>query len=109
MRLILALAALCIVVVSAVPPKEKFFFLDVGELCLVGTQCKSGCCKRENQIGARRCAALSSETQLCQYDGIRDVYYECPCESGLKCDVDRTIGGIIVTNDIGVCIDPNDP
>ncbi|XP_061869693.1 colipase isoform X2 [Colius striatus] len=37
---------------------------------------------------------------------IYNVYYKCPCESGLTCDADRTIVGSITNTDYGICIDP---
>ncbi|XP_015677430.1 colipase-like [Protobothrops mucrosquamatus] len=36
-----------------------------------------------------------------------EVYYKCPCESGLICDTDRTIVGSIVNSDFGICKDPS--
>ncbi|XP_075410236.1 colipase isoform X2 [Tenrec ecaudatus] len=33
------------------------------------------------------------------------VYYKCPCERGLTCEVDRTIVGTITNTDFGICHD----
>ncbi|XP_065742280.1 colipase isoform X2 [Phocoena phocoena] len=33
------------------------------------------------------------------------VYYKCPCERGLTCEVDRTIVGSITNTNFGVCLD----
>uniref|UniRef100_A0A8C6CWP7 Colipase n=1 Tax=Moschus moschiferus TaxID=68415 RepID=A0A8C6CWP7_MOSMO len=33
------------------------------------------------------------------------VYYKCPCERGLTCDVDKTIVGSITNTNFGVCLD----
>lgn len=33
------------------------------------------------------------------------IYYKCPCERGLTCDVDKTIVGSITNTNFGVCLD----
>ncbi|XP_004267728.1 colipase isoform X2 [Orcinus orca] len=33
------------------------------------------------------------------------VYYKCPCERGLTCEVDKTIVGSITNTNFGVCLD----
>ncbi|XP_044532162.1 colipase isoform X2 [Gracilinanus agilis] len=33
------------------------------------------------------------------------VYYKCPCERGLTCEVDKTIVGTITNSDFGICHD----
>ncbi|NXY87710.1 COL Colipase, partial [Alcedo cyanopectus] len=89
-------------------PHERglIFNLDIGELCLQSAQCKSGCCHRKNGLSLARCMAKSAETQVCSPKSIYGVYYKCPCESGLTCDVDKTIVGSITNSDFGVCKDP---
>lgn len=44
----------------------------------------------------------------CSLQSIYGVYYKCPCESGLSCDVDKTIVGSITNTDFGACKDPHD-
>ncbi|XP_064332155.1 colipase isoform X2 [Camelus dromedarius] len=33
------------------------------------------------------------------------VYYKCPCERGLTCEVDKTIVGSITNTNFGICLD----
>ncbi|XP_070217533.1 colipase isoform X2 [Bos mutus] len=33
------------------------------------------------------------------------IYYKCPCERGLTCNVDKTIVGSITNTNFGVCLD----
>ncbi|NXX79528.1 COL Colipase, partial [Urocolius indicus] len=80
--------------------------LEAGELCLQSIQCKSGCCQREGVLSLARCAPKAAEFQVCSPKSIYNVYYKCPCESGLTCDADRTIVGSITNTNHGVCIDP---
>ncbi|XP_029855432.1 colipase [Aquila chrysaetos chrysaetos] len=89
-------------------PHERglIFNLDTGELCLQSAQCKSGCCHRHSGLSLARCAPKAAEFQKCSPKSLYGVYYECPCESGLNCDVDKTIVGSITNSDFGTCKDP---
>ncbi|NWH62939.1 COL Colipase, partial [Geococcyx californianus] len=82
------------------------FNLDTGELCLQSAQCKSGCCHRNSALSMARCAPKAAESQECSPKSIYGVYYNCPCESGLTCDADKTIIGSITDTNFGVCKDP---
>ncbi|XP_075470250.1 colipase isoform X2 [Ascaphus truei] len=84
------------------------FYNDNGELCLQSAQCKSSCCHRDSGVSLARCSPKAAETQRCSPLHLYGVYYYCPCESGLWCEVDRTIGGTITNTDFGICEDPND-
>ncbi|XP_012576467.1 PREDICTED: colipase isoform X2 [Condylura cristata] len=33
------------------------------------------------------------------------VYYKCPCERGLTCEVDKTIVGSLTNTNFGTCFD----
>ncbi|XP_008542395.1 colipase isoform X2 [Equus przewalskii] len=33
------------------------------------------------------------------------VYYKCPCERGLTCQVDKTLVGSIMNTNFGICFD----
>ncbi|KFP26106.1 Colipase, partial [Colius striatus] len=77
--------------------------LDTGELCLKSFQCKSGCCRHEGLLSLARCTPKAAELQGCSRKSIYNVYYKCPCESGLTCDADRTIVGSITNTDYGIC------
>ncbi|XP_053560694.1 colipase [Bombina bombina] len=91
-------------------PSESglIFNLDNGELCLQSAQCKSSCCHREDGLSLARCASRAAEFQKCSPLHLYGVYYFCPCESGLSCEVDRTIVGTITNTDYGFCKDPNE-
>ncbi|XP_063300498.1 colipase-like [Pelobates fuscus] len=95
--------------ILAVPASKGLIFdLDHGELCLQSAQCKSNCCHRESGVSLARCAPRAAEFQKCSPLHLYGVYYYCPCESGLSCEVDRTIVGTITNADFGWCKDPND-
>uniref|UniRef100_A0A8C5MVJ5 Colipase n=1 Tax=Leptobrachium leishanense TaxID=445787 RepID=A0A8C5MVJ5_9ANUR len=81
---------------------------DNGELCLQTAQCKSKCCHRDSGVSLARCAPRAAEYQKCSPLHLTGVYYFCQCESGLTCDVDRTIVGTVTNTDFGFCKDPND-
>ncbi|KAM9667445.1 colipase isoform 2-T2 [Trichechus inunguis] len=34
-----------------------------------------------------------------------EVYYKCPCERGLTCEVDKTLVGSITNTNFGICHD----
>ncbi|NXF96525.1 COL Colipase, partial [Eubucco bourcierii] len=82
--------------------------LEIGELCLQSAQCKSKCCHRSDGLSLARCAPRAAETQVCSPKSLYGVYYKCPCESGLSCDVDKTIIGSITNTDFGICTDPRE-
>uniref|UniRef100_A0A8C5MSZ4 Colipase n=1 Tax=Leptobrachium leishanense TaxID=445787 RepID=A0A8C5MSZ4_9ANUR len=88
--------------------KGLIFNLDNGELCLQTAQCKSKCCHRDSGVSLARCAPRAAEYQKCSPLHLTGVYYFCQCESGLTCDVDRTIVGTVTNTDFGFCKDPND-
>ncbi|XP_075706752.1 colipase [Rhinoderma darwinii] len=99
---------LCLLITFEVAQSGLIFNLDNGELCLQSAQCKSNCCHRESTLGLARCAPTAAETQKCSPLHLYGVYYYCPCESGLKCEVDRSIIGTITNTDFGYCKDPNE-
>ncbi|NXT08822.1 COL Colipase, partial [Prunella fulvescens] len=130
------LLALLLLAPALLAQQERglIFNLDTGELCLQSAQCKSGCCHRVDGLSLARCAPKAAESQecspkvgarLCQgwarvghgphaalspcsLQSLYGVYYKCPCESGLTCDVDKTIVGSITNTDFGVCKDPHE-
>ncbi|KAK2526668.1 Clps [Columba guinea] len=85
----------------------RFAVQSTGELCLQSAQCESGCCHRQDGLSLARCAPKAAESQDCSPKSIYGVYYRCPCERGLTCDVDRTIVGSVTNSDFGICTDPN--
>ncbi|NWX46350.1 COL Colipase, partial [Steatornis caripensis] len=129
----LLLALLLLAPVLPAPHERGLIFnLDTGELCLQSAQCKSGCCHHNSGLSLARCAPKAAEFQDCSPkvsvpcsrgrwgqghvpraalclgspQSLYGVYYNCPCESGLTCDVDRTIVGSITNSDFGTCKDP---
>uniref|UniRef100_A0AAY4BF12 Colipase C-terminal domain-containing protein n=1 Tax=Denticeps clupeoides TaxID=299321 RepID=A0AAY4BF12_9TELE len=65
-------------------------------------------------IGVAAClaamtAAAPSEKGIIINLSLYGSYYFCPCEDGLKCDTDWSIGGSITNTNFGVCVDPNAP
>ncbi|XP_075299039.1 colipase [Opisthocomus hoazin] len=112
MAKVLPLCLLLALLLPALPaPHERglIFDLDTGELCLQSVQCRSGCCHRDSGLSLARCAPKAAELQDCSPKSIYEIYYKCPCESGLTCDAQRTILGSITNSDFGVCRDPRDP
>merc|ERR1712212_1139167 len=103
MRAFLALT-LFVAVALASPNRSPrdIFWLEDGELCIEGTQCKSGCCQKEDWIELARCMPKSTEGARCDGDDLWDVYEFCPCENGLKCTRDNSSDGE------RRCADPND-
>ncbi|KAM6333452.1 colipase [Alca torda] len=102
----LLLALLLLAPALPAPDKRGLIFnLDIGELCLQSAQCKSGCCHRGSGLSLARCAPKAAEFQECSPKSLYGVYYKCPCESGLTCEVDRTIVGSITNSDFGTCKD----
>uniref|UniRef100_A0A8C8VKL2 Colipase n=1 Tax=Pelusios castaneus TaxID=367368 RepID=A0A8C8VKL2_9SAUR len=82
------------------------FNLDNGELCLQSAQCKSSCCHRTSGLSLARCNNKAAEGQECSPKSIYGVYYKCPCENGLTCEVDKSIVGSITNTNFGICQDP---
>ncbi|XP_017691274.1 PREDICTED: colipase [Lepidothrix coronata] len=91
---------------SAQQERGLIFNLEIGELCLQSVQCKSGCCHRVSSLSMARCAPKAAEFQECTPRNIYEVYYKCPCESGLTCDADKTIVGSVTNTNFGICKDP---
>ncbi|KAK2521710.1 colipase [Columba livia] len=106
--LCLLLVLLLLAPVLPAPHQRGLIFnLSTGELCLQSAQCESGCCHRQDGLSLARCAPKAAESQDCSPKSIYGVYYRCPCERGLTCDVDRTIVGSVTNSDFGICTDPN--
>uniref|UniRef100_A0AAA9SNM6 Colipase n=1 Tax=Bos taurus TaxID=9913 RepID=A0AAA9SNM6_BOVIN len=82
-----------------------YLVLDEGELCLNSAQCTSKCCHREDGLSLARCAPKASENSECSAFTLYGIYYKCPCERGLTCNVDKTIVGSITNTNFGVCLD----
>ncbi|MBN3304652.1 colipase [Amia ocellicauda] len=104
------LIVVCVLAVAlAAPPLEKGLIvnLDNGELCFNSLQCKSSCCHRTSGVSLSRCAPQAAENQECSPKTLYGTYYRCTCESGLKCDVDISIGGSITNTNFGICVDPS--
>ncbi|XP_004458379.1 colipase [Dasypus novemcinctus] len=102
--LVLLLVALA--VAYAVPnPKGIILGLEEGELCLNSYQCKSRCCHRSSGLSLARCMPKASENSECSAKTLYQVYYKCPCERGLTCQVDTTIVGSITNTNFGICHD----
>ncbi|KAG9270754.1 colipase-like [Astyanax mexicanus] len=83
--------------------------LNNGELCLVSGQCKSSCCHRPDALSLARCAPRAAEREVCSKKSLYETYYFCPCEAGLRCEGDWSIGGSIVNTNFGICEDPRAP
>ncbi|XP_017577871.2 colipase-like [Pygocentrus nattereri] len=96
---------------SADSPETTGIFINLanGELCAISSQCKSSCCHRVSAISLARCAPLAAERETCSKKSLYGTYYFCPCEDGLKCDGDWSIGGSIVNTNFGTCVDHNSP
>ncbi|XP_042693371.1 colipase [Centrocercus urophasianus] len=106
----LLLAALLVALALGAPSEQGLIFnLDIGELCLQSAQCKSGCCQRDTGLSLSRCSPKAAETQDCSRKSLYGVYYKCPCEAGLSCNAEWSIGGSITNTDYGVCYDKRDP
>ncbi|KAM3924259.1 colipase [Leptodactylus fuscus] len=107
-RITAVLLFLCLLLSCEVAQSGLIFNLDNGELCLQSAQCKSGCCYHDSLLALARCAPKAAETQKCSPLHLYGVYYYCPCESGLKCEVDRSIVGTVTNTDFGYCKDKNE-
>ncbi|XP_025912300.1 colipase, partial [Apteryx rowi] len=101
------LLSLLLVAWAVASPHQRglIFNLDTGELCLQSAQCKSGCCHRSGGLSLARCMPKAAEAQECSPKTIYGVYYKCPCESGLTCEVDKTLVGTITNTNFGLCKD----
>ncbi|XP_076132967.1 colipase-like [Alosa pseudoharengus] len=104
---LLLLAPSLLAIALAAPAETQV--LNNGALCMLSIHCKSSCCHRASAISLARCAPKASETEKCSAKSIYGSYYHCPCEHGLKCDTDWTIGGAITNTNFGVCKDPSTP
>ncbi|XP_076857361.1 colipase-like [Brachyhypopomus gauderio] len=111
MRALLVLA-LCLVAMalgsSLHTPEDRGIIINLnnGELCLNSLQCKSSCCLRHSSISLARCAPRAAEKDICSKKSLYGTYYYCPCENGLKCEGDVSIGGAITNTNFGNCADP---
>uniref|UniRef100_A0AAA9TZV3 Colipase n=1 Tax=Bos taurus TaxID=9913 RepID=A0AAA9TZV3_BOVIN len=106
MEKVLILLLVALAVAYAVPdPRGIIINLDEGELCLNSAQCTSKCCHREDGLSLARCAPKASENSECSAFTLYGIYYKCPCERGLTCNVDKTIVGSITNTNFGVCLD----
>ncbi|XP_004617761.1 colipase [Sorex araneus] len=106
MKVLALLLVAAIAVAYAVPdPRGIIMNLDEGELCMNSAQCKSKCCHRTSGLSLARCAPKASENSECSAKTLYGVYYKCPCERGLSCEVDKTIVGAITNTNFGICHD----
>ncbi|XP_037698608.1 colipase [Choloepus didactylus] len=106
MEKFLVLLLIALAVAYAVPdPRGIIINLEDGELCLNSAQCKSQCCHRSSGLSLARCMPKASENNECSAKTLYGVYYKCPCERGLTCDVDKTIVGSITNTNFGICYD----
>ncbi|XP_014589695.2 colipase A isoform X1 [Equus caballus] len=106
MEKVLALLLVALAVAYAVPdPRGVIINLEAGEICLNSAQCKSECCHQESSLSLARCAAKASENSECSAWTLYGVYYKCPCERGLTCQVDKTLVGSIMNTNFGICFD----
>uniref|UniRef100_A0A4W2BZC4 Colipase n=1 Tax=Bos indicus x Bos taurus TaxID=30522 RepID=A0A4W2BZC4_BOBOX len=105
MEKVLILLLVALAVAYAVPDPGIIINLDEGELCLNSAQCTSKCCHREDGLSLARCAPKASENSECSAFTLYGIYYKCPCERGLTCNVDKTIVGSITNTNFGVCLD----
>ncbi|KAJ8017152.1 hypothetical protein DPEC_G00014790 [Dallia pectoralis] len=109
--LLASLGCLLLAVTLAVPTsdKEKGIIVNLknGEICAFSVQCKSSCCHRDTGTSLARCAPLSTENQKCSKLSLYGTYYQCKCESGLKCKGDWSLGGSVTNTNFGICEDPN--
>uniref|UniRef100_G1PH32 Colipase n=1 Tax=Myotis lucifugus TaxID=59463 RepID=G1PH32_MYOLU len=103
MEKILVLLLVTLAVAYAVPdPRGIIVNLHACELWLNSAQC-------QNQLhvpeGPARCAVLHFLNGQCSAKTLYGVYYKCPCERGLICEVDKSIVGSITNTNFGTCRD----
>ncbi|XP_062854422.1 colipase-like [Trichomycterus rosablanca] len=112
----LVVIALCLISVALATSPEKspdelgiIINLNNGELCVISAQCKSSCCHRHSSTSLARCAPRAAENETCskKVESLYGTYYYCPCEDGLRCKGDSSIGGSITNTNFGICTDPN--
>ncbi|XP_004674042.1 PREDICTED: colipase isoform X1 [Condylura cristata] len=103
--LVLLLVAVLTVAYAVPDPRNIIVNLEEGELCLNSMQCKSRCCHRDTGLSLARCAPKASENSECSAKTLYGVYYKCPCERGLTCEVDKTIVGSLTNTNFGTCFD----
>ncbi|CAN2387322.1 colipase, partial [Pristimantis euphronides] len=80
--------------------------LENGKVCILSAQCNSKCCQHAKFYSIARCAPKAAENLQCSYEGIPTIYYYCPCEIGLSCEI-NIIAGSHTNTDFGYCKDPN--
>ncbi|XP_043818973.1 colipase [Dromiciops gliroides] len=106
MEKILILLLISLAVAYAAPdPRGLIINLENGELCLNSAQCKSKCCHSSGVLSVARCTDKARENSECSPLTLYGVYFKCPCERGLTCEVDKTIVGTITNTNFGVCRD----
>ncbi|XP_051852463.1 colipase [Antechinus flavipes] len=106
MEKVLILLLISLAVAYAAPdPRGLIMNLDNGELCMNSVQCKSKCCHRTSGLSMARCSEKAPENSECSPKTLYGVYYKCPCEKGLTCEVDKTIVGSITNTNFGICHD----
>uniref|UniRef100_A0A8C4MSE3 Colipase n=1 Tax=Equus asinus asinus TaxID=83772 RepID=A0A8C4MSE3_EQUAS len=96
MEKVLALLLVALAVAYAVPdPRGVIINLEAGEICM----------NSAHSLSLARCAAKASENSECSAWTLYGVYYKCPCERGLTCQVDKTLVGSIMNTNFGICFD----
>ncbi|XP_066444160.1 leucine-rich colipase-like protein 1 isoform X2 [Eleutherodactylus coqui] len=66
---------------------------DDGDYCALNTLCKSGCCRGPISYliyKTGKCYPKAAENEECNLEPIGELYYYCPCESGLVCEKDTS-------------------
>ncbi|XP_066450203.1 leucine-rich colipase-like protein 1 [Eleutherodactylus coqui] len=66
---------------------------DNGDYCALNTLCKSGCCRGplyDRSYKSGICNPKAAENEKCNLEPIGELYYYCPCESGLVCEKDTS-------------------
>ncbi|XP_066444153.1 uncharacterized protein [Eleutherodactylus coqui] len=69
------------------------FGADDGDYCALNTLCKSGCCRGPISYliyKTGKCYPKAAENEECNLEPIGELYYYCPCESGLVCEKDTS-------------------
>ncbi|XP_017200351.1 colipase-like protein 1 [Oryctolagus cuniculus] len=59
--------------------------LNINEICIQSSRCKSGCCRRAPEICESYCSRRGSEGHLCHTQMFSGLYNECPCQLNLTC------------------------
>ncbi|XP_049750630.1 colipase [Elephas maximus indicus] len=103
--LVFLFIALLAVAYAAPNPRGIIINLENGELCVNSYQCKSQCCHHDSALSLSRCTAKARENSECSTKSIYEVYYKCPCESGLTCNANKTLVGSLTNTNFGICQD----